>query len=1770
MRAEPRPISRPPARAEATPSNVQSVESGEIQVPAERTQIVSVAELAERAKGARPTPPPLRRPGAPTPPAARPSPARPRSNTPTEKDEDRPKPVFGEVRITNLGEDDEVTRPGDRPMRKATTAVLETYADDARQAIREYELALQDEVEPARKGRFEYEIGRLYDTVLGDLERAARHLDRALELTPDHLPTIVAARSVRERAGLYDDALELFDREVDQTPDRKRKAALLWAKARMLEDDLELPDRAHPVYEKAAELVDGDVKLLKALELSERHRAAHEELSDVYARTANAVGGDASHRAALIAARARVAEVALDQLETASELYETALSIDPDAPGALEALKRLHEGRGRWRDLIRALRREADASEDPFVKATAFYRIGRIHAERLGNLEEAIAAVAKSVGVVPLAVTLDLLAHLHEQAGNPRAQVEALTRLAGLTADDRERLRLLHRIGEICHGQLADDSAAIAALESALEIDPTHIPVLRVLAPLYQRKENWDALIRLYEREADAITDTRRRAVAHARSAAILERIEQYARATEHHERALALDPEMISSFAGLVRLYRRAAQYHKLVELYERALDNVDVERRIAYLFEIGELYAGPLDEPAQAEHAFRRVLKLRPRHLGALHAIQRVAEQARRYPQLLDALQAEIEIITDEKQLIALLQRQAEILDEYLDRRREAVASLQRVLELDPHYLPALGHLGRIYNAERRWKELVDVYERELDVTDPGPRRVAMLQRMGEIHAHELRDRDKAADCFSRALDEEPRYGPANRELADILRRRKDYKELVQLQERERDALEDPDARALAAVRTGELYEEHISDLELAERAYAEAIDLRPDDRNTADALARVRTQLRHWADLATQLEDEAKEHSDMPLAIGALLRAGQVWAEHVGDLRKSIGAYVAVLERDPGHVGALLALEPLYRSAGAWPQLAALYRRQYDVLADRGAKVAALAERARLLEKHRIGSASDLTEVLDSTLLLRPDDFGALSALERQALRGHDPLRLAKVDAKLAKLSASREMTSAHLTRQAESLELAGNPEALHVYRRALEEDRHARGALRGLARMAEVLGDDEALSEAARHEATIARFPQQAADSWVRSGHIRQERLADDDGAAKDYEKALDAWPDHVEAAESLSALLRPQAEYAVLVERLSRAAAEAKDPARVSALWIETSRLHAKDLDNLGGAISALKRLLAAQPDNGRAMLELAELYMGDRRTNESKALLEKIFDTAADDDVKFRAHFLRAGMHEKEDEPALAFRHYEAALDIDGEHVETLRRVAGMQLRNGMNTAAVKTSERLLALATERADRVTALMWIGQAQAALKKPTEAVEAFAEAVSLEGLSGTADAELVRLADRREHWERYIEALEAYMSDVKPDRHERVVIYKEIVNTQTEQLKSHSDALSTLLRAVRDCDSDASLRLMLAQQLRASGRHAKAVEQVQMLLMEDVRRVEGWRLLSQAWGEMGHGRKRGYALAGLAVMGDATAEEAAESRTWRSNFRVLRPGTLTPNLLHDLLVAGDQQAPTAAMMAAICDGLSKLRPPDLNAWGVASRDRIPPRTEHPVRVFADRIASILGVEEYDLYVHRHGRRGVGIENTAKPSLLLPLWLGELPQPQQVFLVTRAMVDLARGTYPVHLLPPRDLEIALVAAVRAIVPGFAGPVNAAELLDDRMRLIMRGLPRRKRRFLELAAPTYARAPRIDPSTVIDWIHQSSRRIASIVADDLSATVEALQHAEGKMARETAADTSQIISDLLKCWISTPAMVLREQLGLIATAQTGGTQIR
>jgi tetratricopeptide (TPR) repeat protein len=1692
-------------------------------------------------------------------------PRRPRQPTPTD-DDDRPKATAGEVEVK--GEqgsfDDGPTIAVNAPLR-TPTAVLDAYADDALKAIGEYEAELAAEMDADRLGRLHYEIGRLYETVLGDLERAAHHLDRALVAAPQHLPTVVSARRVRLRKGDPAGALELFDREIGQCPDHARKASLWFRKGRVLEDQLGHADQAREAYQAAARIVEAEPGLLKALEQTDRGLEDWPSVSADLAALADAVQADPRLRAAVMVERARLHEVHLEEPDAAAEIYESALAVDrAAAPGVLPVLRRLHEQQQRWRDLVRALRREAELATDPETQAAALYRIGQVQAERLGNLAEAVGAFEASTQAVPRAATLEALVDLHARRGHDPALAATLTDLVELVADDRERLGLLLRLARLCHERLADDDAAITALEAARLLAPADPPVLDLLGPLYAKLERWENLVGMYEGAAEAAPETLRRALAHAQAAEVLERLGRSPAATLHHERALDLDPERLGSMRALERLYAQAQAHRKRVDLYERFLDRVDEERRVTYLFEIGALYAGPLEDPEQAEKTYRRVLDLRPRHLGAVQAIQRVAEDAQRWDTLLAAIELELAIVGEPAQLVTLWYRAGEVLDLRLGRRADAIQRFARALAIDAHHRATLAALARLYTVERRFAELVPVYQRQLELDPSGPTAVSVLQRVGEVQELELSNLDAGAGCYRRALELDPQAPVAARGLARILELQQRWADLAALREQQRALATDPGDEARLALAAGALYEEKLDDLERAAACYAQAHELRPHDRPATEALRRVRARLEDWATLADELEHDASQHDDPVRATADLAHAAEIRGERLNDVRGAIACWRGVLERDPSNLHALLALEPLLQATRDHEALIDLYAWQVAELQEPGAQVAALHERARLLERHRPDAIEELIEAYTGILGMRGDDHRALEALEVLALRSGKPKALAGVDARLARLAPQADLRAAYLTRRAEAMEVGGNPEALQVYREALRLDPRARGALRGLTRVAELLRDDEALADAAERTAEIATDPVAAATAWVRAGQLKAERLADRDGAVGDFDRALARSPDDEDAAQWLIGTMRDLGRHRSLVEKLIRAAEAATIPERGAALWLEIARLQARELDNPGAAQSSLLRLLREQPQRAEAMLELARLYMADRRADEAAALLQRCLEVEPGADIAYAAHSLLAEAHERAGRAGEAFSHYAAALEARPNDVALLRRVARLQLDQGHHAAAADAASRLLDLSSESAQRVEALRWIAEAQLGLGKTDEAMDTLAEAVAIQGPRSPAAKEMIERATSSEHWDRYVEALQGYLAERAPPGRARTALFDEIAQIQHERLGDANAALSTLIRGLRDSEGDAGLRMRLAQRLVGLRRQADAIPQLQILIVEDTARAESWRLLARCHGELGRTREQGLALAGLAVLGEARPEELEPLQGWRPLSWGIRPGALGPAAWAELQLGGDPQTAVANLLASVCDGLSKLRVPDLGAWGVASRDRIAPRSDHPLRVLVDRLSSIFALEELDVFVHRHAGQGVGIENTPRPSLLLPIWLGELPEAQQVFLLTQALAHIARGTYPVHFLAPRELALTVVSAIRSVVPGYGSKLAPPEALDDRARLLLRGLPRRKKGMLQSTAQTCAAMVIPEPNVLVHWLHQTTGRLAALVADDLVEVIEVVRRTD-KLGSERGADLltrSPVVADLLRVWMSEPAMVVRRRVGLVPGA--------
>ncbi len=1640
----------------------------------------------------------------------------------------------------------------DRPKDAATAAMR----DAARELAGRWEAELAEANDRARKGRLAYELGRLYEGPLRDLAKAAAHYQSALACMPDHLPTLRGARRVAIARKDHRAALPLFDAEARVTADSRRKAALLYAKGRLLEDALGERDRARAIYATAAELDRQDASILKALE--QRDADAPERLERTLEREANAVASDARHRAALIIDRARVLEHQQKRVDAAIELYETALKLDPHARAALDSLERLAAAHGRWRELIRALSLEAEQSSSAETRALALYRIGRIHAERLGNREEAITALERAAQERPDdALVLEELVALYERAERFEALVSVLSRLAERSTDAAEQLAAWHRIGQLHDERLGSAKDARAAYERALALDPTHVPTLQALGRIYEAAADWDALAAMHRAEAEEVADPKRSAAAHARVADVLERNGgRTDEAIAHHARALSLSPGYAPSFKALARLYADGGKHRELIELYERAVEQADEpEPAITHLFKIGAIYEDALGEHAQAAHTYRRILDLDPESLGALHALQRATERAGRHAELVDALVREAALRGEDARAVELVARAAEILDVHLHDRDGAIARYRRVLEIDPRHTPSIGGLGRIFHRAGRWEDLLDLYRRELDLEET-KRGAALLHKMGLLCEERIGDEAQAIECYRRAIDVDPTHRPSLTALARKLAARGEHAELVRVLELTLEGLTDPAARARAAFRLAEVHEQ-LAQPDRAATAYESALASVPGYAPAENALARLRADQGAWRRLVDQLEQQAARAASPAVAVAQLARAGELWARALGDPRRAASCYERALELSPRHLESVLALERLYRTLSRNDALARVYGTLARVLTDPGARVAALRELARL-EQRGDGDLDELRQIHEAILGLAPDDAGALETLGALALERGDRALLARVDRRLVAKAGDAKIASAYQTRLAESLESAGDAAALDAYRAALDSDPENIAAARGLARAAARANVPEAVVEAARREAAVAPDPRTAARHLVEAAKVARAKLGDARAAAKDFERALELWPDDADAAAGLSEILTSANQAARAADRLARAAASAKSAERVAALWLEVARLQSDLLDNVPGALTSLGRVLKSSPQHVPTLRRTAELHVRQSRWQEAASLLARVVSLAPDREVLKAAHLELARIWaERSNDLPRALVSLQAVLALEEDHPEALARLAEVAARSGDLDKAAHTLRRLVDRAPSPSERAKALLRAADVHARRGDHEAAKRAVREALAIEGPHGSAYERHRQLATERADWKAHTDALKTWIASASPADREGVRDASlEIGRVCREVLDRPEDAIEVLEQAAR-AHPELELRRALAQALRHAGRHEEAIAELRSLIGESVVRAELWRELSHTLRAAGDQEGARRALVPLVLLGSAHGEELREVKARNVRVARARPGSLDASLL-EALYPLHRAGALIRLWRLVMQGLGKLYPPDFEAFGVSSRDRMSTRSPEPLRVIADRVIGIFGTGEVHLYLHRARARGIAVELTTPPSILLPAAAVELGEAHQAFTLARASSNIALGLHAVDKLTPRELEIVLAAAARHVVPSFGAGLTSEDVLEDIKKRLAKALPRRARKELEELAREYVRSEH-DFVIVTEAIVASACRVALLVADDLLAAVEVLKRTERDLAELSGARllAHPTVSRLARFWISPEADALRARMG-------------
>ena len=278
-----------------------------------------------------------------------------------------------------------------------------------------------------------------------------------------------------------------------------------------------------------------------------------------------------------------------------------------------------------------------------------------------------------------------------------------------------------------------------------------------------------------------------------------------------------ALEPALaeIGPQAGrrrtLAELYQQAARNEELIELCRSATGTCsDLSERAGWYARLGTALCA-VDRDEEAAVAYRDALTDRPDDRGAQAALREIYRRLGENEPLIRLLEVELSHLAGRDE-IPVRAELAQLLGKIHERRHEALAHVQRVLQIDPDQSESLDKAIEIAEAlqhestdRANGEALLDLLNTQISKPQSVSTRVSQLLRRARLFGKSLDRPDEAVADLREALTLEPKHSEALEQLRALLASQENWEAVLDCMFRQ--------AGATAGARRAELYDEAAS---------------------------------------------------------------------------------------------------------------------------------------------------------------------------------------------------------------------------------------------------------------------------------------------------------------------------------------------------------------------------------------------------------------------------------------------------------------------------------------------------------------------------------------------------------------------------------------------------------------------------------------------------------------------------------------------------------------------------------------------------------------------------------------------------------------------------------------------------------------------------------------------------------------------------------------------------------------------------------------------
>jgi len=340
---------------------------------------------------------------------------------------------------------------------------------------------------------------------------------------------------------------------------------------------------------------------------------------------------DGSARTALLGRIGVAYAKRLHREDDALRFLDAATSGEAADLDAARALEKIRVSRGEWDLVVEALRRQAAAQEGE-AAVDALLRGARIFRDTLHNREGA-ARVFEEVRQLDTENEegLQFLAdHAFETQEHARA-VELFSSLESFTADwdlDDFDVRVdlslyFYRFAVSLRMTQKDDEAALR-LQRALELNPTHLPSLQAIGPIYMDRQEWKQAEQVYRQLLQLMGGTAQAeqlAVIYSRLGEVERALGKLDKAKKRFNKALDLQPNSIQALQGMAGVLFAEEDWNTLLNVYNNIIYHAQNRADVvdAYITK-GFILDQQLGLPEKAAQHYRKGMAFGPGKSAAL----------------------------------------------------------------------------------------------------------------------------------------------------------------------------------------------------------------------------------------------------------------------------------------------------------------------------------------------------------------------------------------------------------------------------------------------------------------------------------------------------------------------------------------------------------------------------------------------------------------------------------------------------------------------------------------------------------------------------------------------------------------------------------------------------------------------------------------------------------------------------------------------------------------------------------------------------------------------------------------------------------------------------------------------------------------------------------------------------------------------------------------------------------------------------------------------